>query len=67
MHVLMHVYFLILIGMSKECLEATFDLIKVKARRVNAWKGNKKTNRVQIHSKYLKVRITYLTSWQNIL
>jgi hypothetical protein len=43
--------------MSKECLDAVFDLIKVKAKRMYLWKGKTKTkvNRVHLNSKYIKV------------
>ena len=57
--------FLYISGMSKDCLDALFNLVKKKAKKLNMWKGKAKTKAsLKQCNQYLKVRqfIFYNTS-----
>ena len=53
--------FLYISGMSKDCLDALFNLVKKKAKKLNMWKGKAKTKAsLKQCSQYLKVKQLFL-------
>ena len=47
--------------MSKDCLDALFNLVKTKAKKLNMWKGKAKTKAsLKQCSQYLKVKQLFL-------
>ena len=49
--------FLYILGMSKDCLDALFNLVKKKAKKLNMWRRKAKTKTsLKQCSQYLKVK-----------
>ena len=42
-------------GMTKDCLELIYDEVTEKSKRMNVWKGSRKTKTGKLHDKYIKV------------